>query len=111
MRSGRVIAATSSIHLRMPVWVKPAFSLITLILLANASWFPLAATVAEAVVGRRQRRQNRCDLRSRGLVPRGQHQRLAEMCRILVNREARPLGGDLEEHAARLAEVDRLEPE
>ena len=40
-----------------------------------------------------------------------QDQRLAEVRRVLVDREAGPERGDLEEHAARLAEVDRAEPE
>src|SRR5215471_699535 len=33
------------------------------------------------------------------------------MRRVLVDREARALGRDLEQHAARFLEVDRLEPE
>src|SRR5436190_4913003 len=51
------------------------------------------------------------DARPRRLEPRRQHQRLAEMRRIFVNREAGTVGGQLEQHATRLLEVDRLEPE
>ncbi len=45
------------------------------------------------------------------LVVRRQRQRLAERLERLVGREARPDRRDLEQHAARLAEVDRLEVE
>src|SRR5438445_11500018 len=45
------------------------------------------------------------------LVVRRQRQPLAEPFERLVGRETGPERGDLEEHAARLAEVDRLEPE
>src|SRR2546421_3101118 len=44
-------------------------------------------------------------------VIRRQRQSLAEPFERLVGRETGPERGDLEEHAARLAEVDRLEPE
>ena len=40
-----------------------------------------------------------------------QHKRLAEVLRVLVDVEARAEGRDLEEHAARLPEVDGAEPE
>ena len=45
------------------------------------------------------------------LEPRRQDERLAQMGRIFVRREARTVGGDLEQHAAGLLEVHRLEPE
>ena len=45
------------------------------------------------------------------LERRRQDQRLAEMVGLLVDREAGAHRGELEEHAARLAEVDRAEPE
>src|SRR5438128_7183651 len=40
-----------------------------------------------------------------------QHQALAQVCGILVDGEARTHRCDLEQHPARLAEVNRLEPE
>src|SRR4029450_11559820 len=102
MRSGEVIAAISSTHLRMPGWVNPAFSLIRPILLANSR---------EAIARHRERREDRFDLFARWLEPRRQHERLAEMRRILVNRESRTFGRDLEQHAARFLEIYRFEPE
>src|SRR4051794_13387464 len=59
----------------------------------------------------RQRREDRLDLGAEVLERGRQDQLLAEMLGILVGREARPLRRDLVQHAARLAEVDRAEPE
>ena len=59
----------------------------------------------------RQRRQHRLDLLAQVLERRRQREPLAEVLRILVRREARAERRDLEEHAARLAEVDRAEVE
>src|SRR4030095_3119230 len=90
MRSGEVTAAISSTHVRMPWWVNPAFSLIRPILLANSR---------EAIARHRERRKDRFDWPAGRLEPGRQHERLAEMRRILVNRESRTFGRDLEEHA------------
>ena len=60
---------------------------------------------------RRQRRQGALDLGARRLEPGRQHQRFAEVRRVLVDGESGAFGGDLEQHAARFLEVDRLEPE
>ena len=49
------------------------------------------------------------DLRSQVLVLLRQHERLSEMGRVLVPGEAGLVGGDLEQHPARRAEVDRPE--
>src|SRR5213079_2854986 len=59
----------------------------------------------------RQRRQDRLDLVAQVLERRRQRQALAEVLERLVGREARAERRDLEEDAARLAEVDRLEVE
>src|SRR5215212_5697987 len=45
------------------------------------------------------------------LQPGREDQPLAQMREVLVNREARRVGSGLEEHAAGLLEVDRVEPE
>ena len=58
-----------------------------------------------------QHRQRRFDLRAVRLEPGREHERLAQMVERLVGGEARPFGRELEQHAARLEEVDRLEPE
>src|SRR5580765_6036803 len=55
--------------------------------------------------------QDLFDAWTRRLEPRRQHERFAEMRGIFVDRETRPIGRELEQHAARLLEVDRLEPE
>src|SRR5262245_40381571 len=68
-----------------------------------------------AVMSRRQgapsrdRRQRRDDLGAAGLVPGRQLDRAAEGVLRLVQGEARIIGRDLEQHAARLAEVHRTE--
>src|SRR5882762_7480062 len=59
----------------------------------------------------RQRRQRLLDRRALRVEPRRQHERLAQVRRVLVDGEARSVGGELEQHATRLPEVDRLEPE
>src|SRR5262245_39199669 len=59
----------------------------------------------------RDLRQMILDLRAVGLEPRRQDQRFAEMSRVLVGREPGSVGRELEQHAARLLEVHRLEPE
>src|SRR3989442_9929274 len=51
------------------------------------------------------------NLRAVRLEPRRQDERFAEMRRILVGGEARTFGRNLEQHAAWLLEVHRLEPE
>src|ERR1043166_2800703 len=51
------------------------------------------------------------DARPRRLQPWRQHKGFAEMRRILVDREARSIGRELEQHTAGFLEVDRLEPE
>ena len=51
------------------------------------------------------------DAAPRGLEPWRQHERLAQVLAILVDRETGAVRRQLEEHAARLLEVDRLEPE
>src|SRR3954470_19834619 len=61
--------------------------------------------------GQFERRQHALDLAARGLEPRRQDERLAEMRGILVDGEPRTKRRDLEEHAAGFLEVDRLEPE
>src|SRR5882672_8263036 len=58
-----------------------------------------------------ERRQHLFDAWTRGLEPGRQHQRFAKMRGVLVDREPRAVGSELEEHPARLLEVDRLEPE
>src|SRR3712207_1582137 len=58
-----------------------------------------------------QRRHDLLDLRALTLEPRRQDQRLAEMCRIFIDREARSIRGQFEQNTARFLEVDRLEPE
>src|SRR6188508_2975681 len=59
----------------------------------------------------RERRQRLFDGRTVGFEPWRQHQAFAEMRGILVDRKARSVGRKLEEHATRLLEVHRLEPE
>src|SRR5439155_22851460 len=56
-------------------------------------------------------RQPAFDLRPVWLQPRRPHQPRAEAVGGLIDRKPRPVGGDLKEHAAGLAEVDRMEPE
>src|SRR6185436_7609508 len=56
-----------------------------------------------------ERLHRRLDLRAQLLEPRRDRQLLAERLERLVDREARARGGQLEQHAARLTEVDRLE--
>src|SRR5687767_6612911 len=56
-----------------------------------------------------ERLHGRLDLRPQLLEPRRDRQLLAERLERLVDREAGARGGQLEQHAARLAEVDRLE--
>src|SRR5262249_20073626 len=58
-----------------------------------------------------QRRQDRLDLGAEVLEGRRQDERLSEVLRVLVEREPGAEGGELEENTARLAEVDRAEPE
>src|SRR3954470_7329165 len=58
-----------------------------------------------------ERRQHALDLAARGLEPRRQDERLAEMRGVLGPREPRTKRCDLEEHAAGFLEIDRLEPE
>ena len=48
---------------------------------------------------------------ARGFEPGRQHERLAEVIGGFVHGEAGTVGGQLEQHAARLLEVHRLEPE
>jgi hypothetical protein len=55
--------------------------------------------------------QHRLDARPVGLQPGRQDQALAEGGGVLVDGEAGALGGELEQHAAGLHEVDRAEPE
>ena len=50
------------------------------------------------------------DLLALSLQERRQHQALAELVERLVDRETGPVGGDLEQYAVRLAEIERLEP-
>ena len=64
-----------------------------------------------AAAGRVNRRQHAFDLPALAFEPRRQHQRLAQVRRILVGREPRTVGRDLEQHAAWFLEVHRLEPE
>src|SRR5829696_3703551 len=59
----------------------------------------------------RQDRQHRLDPAARRLEEWRQYERLAEMCRILIDREPRPVGGELEQHSTRFLEIHRLEPE
>src|SRR5436305_9264294 len=59
----------------------------------------------------RKRRQDLLDRLAEALVVRRQRQRLAERLERLVGGEARADRRDLEQHARRLAEVDRLEVE
>src|SRR5688572_1483747 len=65
----------------------------------------------ELAARQRQRRQGALDVGTSRFEPRRQHQRSAQMGRILVNRETRTTGRDLEQHATRLLEVHGLEPE
>src|SRR6188472_1314222 len=58
-----------------------------------------------------ERRQDAGELLAQVLEVRRKREPLAERLPRLVGREARPERRDLEEHAARLAEVDRLEVE
>ncbi len=60
---------------------------------------------------RRQRRKARGNPGALAFEPRRQHQRLAQVLRVLVDGKARAIGGQFEQHAAWLEEVDRLEPE
>src|SRR5205823_7279414 len=55
----------------------------------------------------RQRRQDRLDLRTQVLEGRRQREALAKVLEWLIGRESRPDRRDLEEDAARLAEIDR----
>src|SRR5690348_10347679 len=55
------------------------------------------------------RRQDLIQPVATDLEPRRKAQRRAELLRRLVHSETGAVGGDLEQHAARLAEVDRLE--
>ena len=55
------------------------------------------------------RRQYRLDLGAMRLVLWRQHQALAEVLDGLIDREAGRIRRQLEEHAARLPEVDRVE--
>src|SRR5262249_12302942 len=57
------------------------------------------------------RPQDRLDLLPEGLVGRGQRQLLSQRLEGLIDREARAARGGLEQHAARLAEIDRAEVE
>src|SRR5207245_1304772 len=59
----------------------------------------------------RQLRQDRLDLFTQVLEGRRQRELLAEVLERLVDRETRAERRDLEQHAARLAEVDGLEIE
>src|SRR5207249_4680386 len=59
----------------------------------------------------RQRREVRLDLSAQVLRGRRQRQTLPEVLLRLVGRESRAHGGDLEQHSARLPEVDRAEVE
>src|SRR5262245_29404875 len=59
----------------------------------------------------RQRREQRLDLLAQVLEVRRQRQALAQSLERLVGREPGADGRDLEQDAARLAEVDRLEVE
>src|SRR6266542_3324981 len=68
-----------------------------------------ATRPARARVG--QRRQYRLDPVTQMLECRRQHEALAEMLERLVGREAGTERRDLEEDAARLAEVDGPKPE
>src|SRR5262249_50437753 len=54
-------------------------------------------------------RQRLLDLRALRLEPRRQLQTRAQQLRRLVDGETRQVRGDLEEHATRLTEVDRVE--
>src|SRR4029453_8150731 len=57
-----------------------------------------------------QRREDRLDALAVGLERRRGDDRRAELLdRVAVHGEAGPVAGDLEEHAAGLAEVDRVE--
>ena len=58
-----------------------------------------------------QRRECSDDRRPLRLQPWWQHERLPEVRGVLVHRESRSLGRELEEDAARLEEVNRFEPE
>src|SRR5690242_21961287 len=71
---------------------------------ASISLGPVLARVAN-------RRDGPLDLVAQRLEARRQHELLAEVLRVLVGGEAGAERGDLEQHAARLAEVDREEPE
>src|SRR5918998_4434362 len=59
----------------------------------------------------RQRGERPLELLAERLEARRQREPLAEVGRVLVGVEARPHRGQLEQHAARLAEVDRAEVE
>ncbi len=65
----------------------------------------------DALARVRKRRQHRLDLEPEVLERRRQDQALAEVLDVLVRREAGSERRDLEQDAARLAEVDRAEPE
>ena len=71
---------------------------------------PVAQVAAPTGAGL-ERRQHLLDLVAQMLERGRQDERLAEVLGVLVDREARPERRDLEQHAARLAEVDRPEPE
>ena len=71
----------------------------------------VAVHCAVAVARVDDRAQVRLDLGAQVLVVGRQRELLAEVLERLVDGEARAQGGDLEEHPARLAEVDRLEVE
>src|ERR1700736_54599 len=79
------------------------------------SSMPCPTTAGEALAPSRSRYLDRGQS---GLEPlaqvlelRRQHEALAQMLGILVDRESRPHRGDLEQHTARFTEVNRLEPE
>src|SRR4051794_30292216 len=86
---------------------------------APRPWKSTSAPSASPSAGRsrtitarvRERREDLLDLCAVLLVVRRERQRLAERLERLVCGEARPDRRDLEQHAARLAKVDRLEVE
>src|SRR5688500_14875711 len=67
--------------------------------------------LASSTSERTKRGQDALDLLPVRLQPRREHELLAERGKIFVHGEARPVGRDLEQHAAGLEEVHRLEPE
>lgn len=66
----------------------------------------LCLRLRQASPGSQKPGQNRLNLRALWLEPRGQHQQFAQPAGVLVHRKPRTIGGQLEDHAAWLVEVN-----